>query len=193
MSSPVQHRNRAHVGCDHRTFLGWNHGVVAADHGDSAAARVPAAAASLSRRHLLVGDGNLLTAAVATPIVSRLADMYGKRLMMLVCIVLMTAGSLVAALSAGSFIALVVGRSLQGFAAALIPVGISIMRDELPKNKVGSAIALMSATLGLAAPSACRWAASSSTGSAGSRSFGCPLASESPSVSLYCSSCPSQR
>ena len=75
--------------------------------------------------------------------------MYGKRLMMLVCIVLMTAGSLVAALSAGSFIALVVGRSLQGFAAALIPVGISIMRDELPKNKVGSAIALMSATLGI--------------------------------------------
>ena len=91
----------------------------------------------------------LLTAAVATPIVDRLADMYGKRLMMLVCIVLMTAGSLVAALSAGSFLALVVGRSLQGFAAALIPVGISIMRDELPKNKVGSAIALMSATLGL--------------------------------------------
>ena len=42
----------------------------------------------------------LLTAAVATPIVARLADMYGKRLMMLVCIILMTAGSLVAALSA---------------------------------------------------------------------------------------------
>jgi MFS family permease len=75
--------------------------------------------------------------------------MYGKRLMMLVCIVLMTAGSLVAALSAGSFVTLVVGRSLQGFAAALIPVGISIMRDELPKKKVGSAIALMSATLGI--------------------------------------------
>jgi MFS family permease len=91
----------------------------------------------------------LLTAAVATPIVARLADMYGKRLMMLVCISLMTAGSLVAAFSVGSFIALVVGRSLQGFAAALIPVGISIMRDELPKNKVGSAIALMSATLGI--------------------------------------------
>jgi MFS family permease len=52
----------------------------------------------------------LLTAAVATPIVARLADMYGKRLMMLVCISLMTAGSLVAAFSVGSFIALVVGR-----------------------------------------------------------------------------------
>ena len=38
---------------------------------------------------------------------------------------------------------------MQGFASALIPVGISIMRDELPKEKMGSAVALMSATLGI--------------------------------------------
>ena len=91
----------------------------------------------------------LLTAAVATPVVARLADMYGKRLMMIVCIVLMATGSLVAALSSGSFAVLIIGRALQGFAAALIPVGISIMRDELPRERVSSAIALMSATLGI--------------------------------------------
>jgi len=90
----------------------------------------------------------LLTSAVATPIVARLADMFGKRLMMLVCIVLMTAGSIVAALGA-DFATIVAGRSLQGFSSALIPVGISIMRDELPREKVSSAIALMSATLGI--------------------------------------------
>ena len=90
-----------------------------------------------------------MTSAVATPVVARLADSYGKRLMMLVCIVLMTVGSLVAALSAGSFVVLLIGRSLQGFSAALIPVGISILRDELPKERVGSAVALMSATLGI--------------------------------------------
>jgi MFS family permease len=67
----------------------------------------------------------------------------------MVCIALMVSGSLVAALSSGSFVLLIVGRSLQGFAAALIPVGISIMRDELPREKVSSAIALMSATLGI--------------------------------------------
>ena len=44
---------------------------------------------------------------------------------------------------------LIIGRALQGFATALIPVGISIMRDELPKEKMGSAVALMSATLGI--------------------------------------------
>ncbi|GAA3702627.1 hypothetical protein GCM10022204_19660 [Microlunatus aurantiacus] len=91
----------------------------------------------------------LLTSAVATPVVARLADMYGKRLMMIICILLMASGSLVAALSAGSFALLILGRALQGFSSALIPVGISIMRDELPKEKVSSAIALMSATLGI--------------------------------------------
>ncbi|NKX50926.1 MFS transporter, partial [Arthrobacter deserti] len=90
----------------------------------------------------------LLTSAVATPIVGRLADMSGKRLVMVVCILLMTAGSLVAVLR-GTFAALVIGRALQGFSAALIPVGISIMRDELPREKVSSAVAVMSATLGI--------------------------------------------
>jgi MFS family permease len=90
----------------------------------------------------------LLSSAVATPIVSRSADMYGKRKMMVVCLAIMVAGSVIAALG-GSFLWLIIGRALQGFSAALIPVGISIMRDELPKEKMGSAVALMSATLGI--------------------------------------------
>jgi MFS family permease len=92
----------------------------------------------------------LLTSAVATPIMSKLADMFGKRLMMLVCIVAMTMGGILAAI-VGTYVTVIIGRSLQGFAAALIPIGISIMRDELPKEKVGSAVALMSATLGIGA------------------------------------------
>ena len=92
----------------------------------------------------------LLSSAVATPIMSRLADMFGKRLMMVVCMVAMTAGSVLAALG-GDYLTVIIGRALQGFAAALIPIGISIMRDELPKEKVGSAVALMSATLGIGA------------------------------------------
>ncbi|MFB9712700.1 MFS transporter, partial [Arthrobacter methylotrophus] len=71
-----------------------------------------------------------------------------KRKMMVVCLAIMVAGSVMAALGA-SFVWLIIGRTLQGFATALIPVGISIMRDELPKEKMGSAVALMSATLGI--------------------------------------------
>jgi MFS family permease len=90
----------------------------------------------------------LLASAVATPIISRLADMFGKRLMMVISMLVMVAGSVIAALGA-SFGMVVTGRALQGFAAALIPVGISIMRDELPREKIASAVALMSATLGI--------------------------------------------
>ena len=90
----------------------------------------------------------LLSSAVATPIVSRSADMYGKRKMMVVCLAIMVAGSVVAAVG-GSFLWLIIGRAMQGFSSSLIPVGISIMRDELPKEKMGSAVALMSATLGI--------------------------------------------
>ena len=90
----------------------------------------------------------LLTSAIATPIVSRMADMFGKRRMMVVAMVTMVVGSIIAAVG-GTLLTLLVGRAFQGLAASLIPVGISIMRDELPREKVVSAVALMSATLGI--------------------------------------------
>ncbi|MGC0367577.1 MFS family permease [Rhodococcus sp. 27YEA15] len=92
----------------------------------------------------------LLTGAVGTPIISRLADMFGKRRMLLLAVWAMIVGSLVAAVS-GTFAAAVIGRGLQGLSVSLVPVGISIMRDELPKARVAGSIALMSATLGIGA------------------------------------------
>lgn len=90
----------------------------------------------------------LLTSAVATPILSRLADMHGKRRMIVVSLVALLCGSLLGATS-DSLALLIVARLLQGFAPALIPIGISTMRDELPPDKIGGAVALMSATLGI--------------------------------------------
>lgn len=90
----------------------------------------------------------LLTAAVGTPIISRLADMFGKRKMMVVALLAMIAGSLVAAIGQ-NFTAVIIGRGLQGLSIALVPVGISILRDELPKARVAAATSLMSATLGI--------------------------------------------
>ncbi|MEO6957049.1 MAG: MFS transporter [Antricoccus sp.] len=90
----------------------------------------------------------LLTSAIAMPVISRLADMYGKRQMLLLCVVLITVGSVIGALFT-SLPLVILARSLQGFSTAMIPVGISIMRDELPKERVVSAVALMSATLGI--------------------------------------------
>ncbi|NWL29479.1 MFS transporter [Paenarthrobacter ureafaciens] len=90
----------------------------------------------------------LLAAAVATPTIGRLGDMYGKRRMLLISLGLLIAGSVVGAVSY-SLAPLIVGRTLQGLAAGVIPLGISIMRDELPPNRVPGATAAMSASLGV--------------------------------------------
>lgn len=90
----------------------------------------------------------LLASAVATPVVGRLGDMYGKRRMLLLSLGVLIAGSIVAGLSS-SLIPMIVGRSLQGLAAGVIPLGISIMRDVLPAEKLAGAIAIMSASLGV--------------------------------------------
>jgi MFS family permease len=90
----------------------------------------------------------LLAAAVATPVMGRLGDMYGKRRMLLVSLVMLVAGSVTAALS-DTLAPMIVGRALQGLASGVIPLGISVMRDELPAERLGSATALMSASLGV--------------------------------------------
>ncbi|SEH02067.1 Major Facilitator Superfamily protein [Nonomuraea solani] len=90
----------------------------------------------------------LLAAAVATPVVGRLGDMVGKRRMLLISLALLTAGSAIAALSTG-LTPMIVGRALQGLSAGVIPLGISIMRDELPPERLGTATATMSSSMGI--------------------------------------------
>ncbi|MCI2420758.1 MFS transporter [Saccharopolyspora sp. K220] len=90
----------------------------------------------------------LVAGAVCSPVLGRLGDMYGKRRMLLVALAMMSVGSAIGAVS-DEFIAVLVGRVLQGAAIGVVPLGISIMRDELPEDRMGSGIALMSATLGI--------------------------------------------
>ncbi|MGI5451808.1 MFS transporter [Streptomyces sp. CA-249302] len=90
----------------------------------------------------------LLAGAVATPVVGRLGDMFGKRRMLLLSVVLLVVGSVVCALSE-SLVPMIVGRAVQGMASAVVPLGISIMRDELPAEKLAGSTALMSASLGV--------------------------------------------
>jgi len=70
----------------------------------------------------------LLSGAVASVLMGRLADMYGKRRILLICLVILVAGSIVGAL-AQEIITLIVGRALQGFAVATVPIAFGILRD----------------------------------------------------------------
>ncbi|MDT0343527.1 MFS transporter [Streptomyces litchfieldiae] len=90
----------------------------------------------------------LLSGAVATPVLGRLGDLYGKRRMLLTSLLLLTTGSVFCAL-ADSLAPVLAGRALQGMSMGIIPLGISIMRDVLPPRRLGSAMALMSSSLGI--------------------------------------------
>ncbi|WP_328906887.1 MFS transporter [Streptomyces sp. NBC_00234] len=90
----------------------------------------------------------LLSAAVATPVAGRLGDMYGKRRMLLVSTVPLVLGSVVCAL-ASSVVPMIVGRGLQGLGMGVVPLGISLLRDVLPAERLGASIALMSASMGV--------------------------------------------
>jgi EmrB/QacA subfamily drug resistance transporter len=90
----------------------------------------------------------LLTASVATPIVGRLGDMFGKERLLLITLVCFAAGSLICGLS-HSIGLLIAGRAVQGVGGAVFPLAFGIIRDEFPPEKVATGIGLISATFGI--------------------------------------------
>lgn len=101
-----------------------------------------------------VGDASwvltstLLSGAVATPVMGRLGDLYGKRRMLVASLAVMVAGALLSA-STSELVPMIAGRALQGFAMGVIPLGIGLMRDTLPPERLGPAMALMSSSIGV--------------------------------------------
>jgi EmrB/QacA subfamily drug resistance transporter len=92
----------------------------------------------------------LLAASVLTPILGRLGDMLGKRRVLVAVLALLAAGTLLAALSTNLPV-LIIARALQGAAGAVLPLSIGIVRDELPRERVGVTVGLLSALFGLGA------------------------------------------
>src|SRR5918992_1449558 len=96
--------------------------------------------------------GYLLAAAVATPVMGRLGDMFGKRRLFVASLVIFAAGNVVSALG-GSLEVVVGGRVLQGIGGGIFPLAIGIVRDEFPAERVASSIGLLSAIMGVGAGS----------------------------------------
>ncbi|MEV7394305.1 MFS transporter [Streptomyces sp. NPDC091215] len=93
-----------------------------------------------------VTTATLLSAAVFTPLLGRVGDLYGKRRTLIAVLVVMVLGSLLAATTT-SLALLLVGRVLQGSATAIFPLALSIVRDQVPHEKLHGAMALVSSTL----------------------------------------------
>jgi EmrB/QacA subfamily drug resistance transporter len=92
--------------------------------------------------------GFLLSASVGTAIIGKLGDLYGKRRMLIWTLIVLSAGTLLAAV-AGSLTLVIVARVIQGVAGGIFPLAFSIMRDEFPPDKVPGSIGLMSSILGI--------------------------------------------
>ncbi|MFJ5830865.1 MFS transporter [Streptomyces sp. NPDC093089] len=93
-----------------------------------------------------VTTATLLSAAVFTPLLGRFGDQHGKKPTLVAVLVVMVAGSVVAAL-ATSLPLLILGRVLQGAATAIFPLALSVLREEVRPQKLPGAMSLVSGTL----------------------------------------------
>ena len=92
--------------------------------------------------------GFLLSASVGTAIIGKLGDMYGKQRLLMWTLLILAAGTLLAAVSS-SLLVMIVARVIQGVAGGIFPLSFAIVRDEFPADRVPGSIGLMSAILGI--------------------------------------------
>jgi MFS family permease len=90
----------------------------------------------------------LLSASVATSIIGRLGDMFGKERLLLATLGLLVDATLLAALS-HSLGVLIFARVLQGASGGIFPLAYGIVRDELPAERVPGSLGMMSSILGV--------------------------------------------
>lgn len=90
----------------------------------------------------------LLASTVSTPIISRMADLYGRKRMMLVALGVLCAGSVIAAVGM-TFTTVLIGRAMQGFANSLVPIGISLIHSHVNRKQANLGVALLSGTIGM--------------------------------------------
>jgi MFS family permease len=101
----------------------------------------PITAGWLVTMHMLIGT-------VACVVAGRLGDMFGRRRVMLILLMVAAIGSVVSAVTT-NFGLVLFGRALQGFASAAIPLSIGILRENLPDERLPVAVGLMTTAQGM--------------------------------------------
>ncbi|MBX0331302.1 MFS transporter [Oscillochloris sp. ZM17-4] len=92
----------------------------------------------------------VLTNKVATPVMAKLSDRFGRRAVYVVDVALFAAGSLIVA-AAPSFAVVLLGRAVQGLGAGgIYPVASAVIGDTFPPESRGSALGMVGAVWGIA-------------------------------------------
>ncbi len=92
----------------------------------------------------------VFTNLLGAPLMSKLSDRYGRRTAYMLAVGVFAIGSAVAA-AAPSFLALLIGRALQGLGAGgIFPVASAVVGDSFPPERKGFALGMIGAVFGLA-------------------------------------------
>ncbi len=87
---------------------------------------------------------------VGTPVLARLSDLFGRRMIYITSVSLFAFGSLLVAV-APDFTVLLVGRAIQGLGAGgIFPVASAVIGDTFPAEQRGRALGLIGAVFGIA-------------------------------------------
>jgi MFS family permease len=77
----------------------------------------------------------LIVGAVMTPVTSRLAEIYGKRKILLVVLGVYAVGVTVGALTTDLY-SFIIARGLQGVGISMFPIAFSVIREQFPKSRL---------------------------------------------------------
>ncbi len=85
----------------------------------------------------------LISGAVATPIAGKLSDIYGRKKMVVIILIIYIIGISVGGFST-SISLLLVARVIQGIGISMFPIAFGIIRDQLPKEKIAIGVGVFS-------------------------------------------------
>lgn len=87
----------------------------------------------------------LLVGAATAAVAGRLGDLYGRKKMLIILMVISAIGSIIS-LAFGTFEGILVGRALQGTSAAIFPLLVGIAREVVPAPRVPVLVSITTGT-----------------------------------------------
>jgi MFS family permease len=92
----------------------------------------------------------LIVGSAVAPLFGRLGDNYGKKRMILISLVFYTIGVGLAGFSPSIYV-LIFARAIQGVGFAIVPLGLAIITDTFPREKIAQAQGILSGTFAIGA------------------------------------------
>ncbi len=85
----------------------------------------------------------LIAGAVSTPVAGKLSDVYGRKKMVMIILIIYIVGISLGGLST-SITFLVIARVIQGIGISMFPIAFGIIRDQFPKEKLAIGVGVFS-------------------------------------------------